>query len=457
VILSPLVVGALFWAMPDRDASALGPSVTGVKITIIGGGSYQWSARLVSDILNLPALADAEIVLEDIDPAPLPKMAEYCGKLAAHLGVGATFSTTTDQRAALDGADFVVVTISTGGFESMAHDLGVPARHGILQSVGDTVGPGGIARSLRNIPVLVSIARDLQELSPDAWLLNITNPMTALTRACLKETSVKTVGLCHEVGNFCLQLSKVLGVEYESIRPVITGVNHLPVVTELTVGGEDGFAIVRDLMKQGEATAWLSENALKLGLFERFGAIPAAGDRHVAEFLPGFLTEESGWGKEWGVALTSIEDREGWQRWFIERFDKALAEPPRRHRMSGEMAAYVIDSLVTGEHREFPVNRPNTGQAPDLPPDVVVESMCVVDDDGITPRETVVAPQPFAEIIRRHVAVQELTVEAALEGDRTKAKAAFLLDPLAGRGDFCDMEAMVDELLDATSSWLPQF
>jgi alpha-galactosidase/6-phospho-beta-glucosidase family protein len=121
------------------------------------------------------------------------------------------------------------------------------------------------------------------------------------------------------------------------------------------------------------------------------------------------------------------------------------------------MVAYVIDSLVTGEHREFPVNRPNSGQAPDLPPDVVVESMCVVDGDGIRPRDTVVAPQPFAEIIRRHVAVQELTVEAALEGDRTKAKAAFLLDPLSGRGDFSDMEAMVDGLLDATSAWLPQF
>src|SRR5947209_2344213 len=169
VVLSPLVVGALFWAMPDGEASGRRPSVIRVKIAIVGGGSYQWSARLVSDILNLPALADADIVLEDIDPAPLPKMAEYCGKLAAHLGVGATFSTTTDQRAALDGADFVIVTISTGGFQSMAHDLGVPARHGILQSVGDTVGPGGIARSLRNIPVLVGIARDMQEVAPDGW------------------------------------------------------------------------------------------------------------------------------------------------------------------------------------------------------------------------------------------------------------------------------------------------
>ena len=135
------------------------------------------------------------------------------------LGAGATFSTTTDQRAALEGADFVIVTISTGGFDSMAVDLDVPARYGIRQSVGDTVGPGGINRSLRNIPVLVGVAEDMGKVCPDAWLLNITNPMTCLTRAVCRQTAVKAVGLCHEVGNWSMDLAIALGKPVESVPP----------------------------------------------------------------------------------------------------------------------------------------------------------------------------------------------------------------------------------------------
>ena len=159
-------------------------------------------------------------------------------------------ATTTDQRRALDGADFVIVTISTGGFDSMAVDLDVPARYGIRQSVGDSVGPGGINRALRNIPVLVGIGRDMEEVCPDAWLLNITNPMTTLTRSVCRETTIKTVGLCHEVGNWCMDLAIALGKPAEAVRPTVVGVNHFPVVTALDVDGEDGFEILRELVDE---------------------------------------------------------------------------------------------------------------------------------------------------------------------------------------------------------------
>ena len=182
-----------------------------MQITIIGGGSYQWTPELLADLLGTESLRGAHYVLEDIDPAPLEKM-EALGRLVDEaLGAKATFATTTDQRRALDGADFVIVTISTGGFDSMAVDLDVPARYGIRQSVGDTVGPGGINRSLRNIPVLVGVAEDMGKVCPDAWLLNITNPMTCLTRAVCRQTAVKTVGLCHEVGNWSMDLAIALG------------------------------------------------------------------------------------------------------------------------------------------------------------------------------------------------------------------------------------------------------
>jgi alpha-galactosidase len=426
------------------------------QITIIGGGSYQWGPTLIGDILNMPSLRESHIVLEDIDPAPLPTMQAFAEKMIAATDAKATVTTTTDQREALKGADFVVVTISTGGFASMRHDLEVPWRHGIRQSVGDSVGPGGISRSLRNIPMLVSIARDMEELCPGAWLLNITNPMTCLTRAVNKATSINAVGLCHEVYHFREQLAPAMGMDASDLRLTITGVNHLPIITAIDAAGTDGLAWLEEHAGEPDHEAFAKQHALKLDLLHRFGALPGAGDRHVAEFFPFVLTEESKWGEAWGVALTTIEDREKWQG-IYQTYVKAMLED--RYKLpdaqSGEMVAPVIDSLITGTARELPLNRPNTGQAADLPADAVVETMCVVDGDGIRGREVVAAPAPVAEWARRHAATQELTVEAALSGDLELARSAFAADPLTSRLDLHEIDAMVTELLQATAAWLP--
>jgi len=207
----------------------------GTQVTIVGGGSYQWAPELMADLFGTPALAGMHLVLEDIDPAPLPKMKALAHKVNEALGAGATVATTTDLGTALDGADFVIVCISTGGFHSMAVDLDVPAVHGITQTVGDTVGPGGINRALRNVPVLVGIGKAMEQHCPDAWLFNITNPMTCLTRAVCRETRIKTVGLCHEVGNFCMDLAIAMGRPFEAVSCAVTGVNHFPVLTSLEV------------------------------------------------------------------------------------------------------------------------------------------------------------------------------------------------------------------------------
>src|SRR4051794_10288295 len=184
------------------------------RIVIIGGGSYQWVPKLLIDIVNTPSLVESELVLEDIDPAPLEPIADYVRYVADLQHIPLTVRTTTDQRDALDGADYVVVTISTGGFRSMRHDLEIPEKYGIKQSVGDSVGPGGVMRALRNIPVLTRLARDIEDLCPNAWLLNITNPMTTLCRSVTRETDVKTVGLCHEVAGARWALSNLLGADF---------------------------------------------------------------------------------------------------------------------------------------------------------------------------------------------------------------------------------------------------
>ncbi len=447
-----------------------------MQITIIGGGSYQWTPELLADLLGTESLRGAHIVLEDIDPDPLVKMEALAGMVNESLGAAATFSTTTDQRQALDGADFVIVTVSTGGFDSMAIDLDVPARFGIRQSVGDTVGPGGINRSLRNVPVLVGVAEDMGKVCPDAWLLNITNPMTCLTRAVCRQTAIKTVGLCHEVGNWSMDLAIALGKPAEAVVPTVAGVNHFPVVTALDIEGEDGFAILSEMVEKAgglsalaprpgrpEAEAFsaldfVQRHVLKLTLLDQWGCLPAAGDRHIAEFLPWVLTEESDWGAQFNIELTSIDRRQEHQDNYIADVDAWLGGTKTLQTWaSGELPALVIDSLVTGNRRHLPVNIPNAGQVPDVPAEAVVESICVVDGDGIRGRDVAPLPAPYDELVRRHVAVGELTVAAALAGDRRLADAAFFLDPLAGRGDLHQTQAMVDELLSATAAWLPQF
>lgn len=451
------------------------------RIVFIGGGSYQWIPKLLLDIAGTPSLAEAEIVIEDIDPRPIPDIVDFVHHVARVRGTGLTATGTTDQRAALEGADHVVVCISTGALDSMRHDLVIPERYGIRQSVGDTVGPGGIMRGLRNIPVMLGIARDMEDVCPDAWLLNLTNPMTTLTRAVLRETSVPAIGLCHEVTIALYTLAQVLGCDPEEMRPTVAGVNHLPFVTALDVGGDDGLARLRSILDDPDALArplairgttgheavsaggsftvgsLLASNRVKLELFERFGVLPAAGDRHLVEFFPGFLTEESDWGARWGVHLTSVDDREQWLAYFIREFERLRSTDDLPDEPSGEMVAAIVDARLRDVARDLPLNIANHGQVPDLPAEVVVESMVTVDGQGVRGRDVTPLPTVLAEQVRRISAEQELVVEAAVSGDRTLVRDALLLDPLAGRIDYDALVRLADEMLDATGSWLPQF
>jgi alpha-galactosidase len=446
------------------------------QVTIVGGGSYQWGPELMADLFGTPSLAGMHLVLQDINPDPLPKMEALAHKLNEALGTKATIMTTTDQRKALEGADFVIVCISTGAFRSMAVDLDVPAAHGITQTVGDSVGPGGINRALRNIPVLVGIGHDMEEVCPDAWLFNITNPMTTLTRSICRETNIKTVGLCHEVGNFCMDLAIATRNRAEDVVPSVLGVNHFPVLIDLKVAGADGFELLRELVDEVGGLASLApypgrpeaekfskldfaqRHMFKLMLLERWGTFPAAGDRHIAEFLSFALTPESDWGAAYNIDLSPISRRVKIAAEDVANVDAWLAGTQELQTwQSGELPSPMIQAMLTGEPFEAPVNIPNTGQAPQLPAEVVLESICVIDDQGIRGRDVSILPAPYDEIVRRHTATQELTVEAAIRGDRKLAAEAFVLDPLAGRGDLKETESMIDELLAGTAEWLPQF
>ncbi len=454
------------------------------RITIVGGGSTHWTPKLLLDFANTPALADATVTLVDVDKDALPAMLDVAEHIRSRCRVPLMTRATTDLADALDGAEFVVSAFSTGGFASMRHDLEIPARYGIRQPVGDSVGPGGIARSLRSIPVLLEVARAMAQRCPDALLVNVSNPLTALCRAVARETPVAVVGLCNEVVGLQFALSLLFDTDMRSIDPVVAGVNHLPLVTALRVGDRDGFAMLRDALEDPErlegqplwmdppegmhwrkrtpGQSWsradvLSNLRVKLELFERFGVLPGSSDTHVVEFFPGFVTAASDFGRGWGVHHYGLAGHQADKA----DDDAGVAELLRSDELptwlSGELVAPLLDGLVSGREHAMPVNLPNTGQVVNLPDGVVVECIGISGRDGLRPRDRVEVPSVLGELLRRVVASQELTVEAAVTGSRTTALEAMLADPMAGALPFEHVVAMTDELLDATAPWLPQF
>ncbi len=448
-----------------------------MRIVIVGGGSYGWTPTIVRDMVVTKELAGSTIVLEDIDKKALALTARACRKIIAQSKAKFTLKTTTSEREALKGADFVVLTISTGGFDAMEADVELPKKYGIYQSVGDTVGPGGISRSLRNIPVVVKLARNMERLCPDAWLLNYTNPMTTLTRAVTSETSIRCIGLCHELYGTLGVVQRLFGLKdwTKEISVKCAGVNHLLWVTEMAINGEDGFAMLRDYLKNPakyadrqkraggrkinltHAETHLGSNRVKFELFNIFGALPAAGDRHVAEFFPYFLTEANNMGADWGVKLTTVPQRRNEWRPNSEKNCRAIATGKRKMKMkrSHEAVSLIIAGLAGHRTTIDVVNLPNDGQVPELPLDAVVETMGVCDASGARGLPAGELPPGVATILQRHCDNQEMTVEAALTGDKELAFKALVNDPLVL--DLKTARKMFNEMLKANRRWLPQF
>ena len=232
-----------------------------LRVTLVGGGSTHWTPTLLVDFANSRALQDVEVTLVDTDRASLPPMVELAGHIAASREIGLSARAAASLEEGVEGADVVLTTLSVGGFASMACDIEIPYRYGIRQPVGDSVGPGGIFRSLRSVPVMVEIAQAVERVAPEALLVNVSNPLTALCRAVTRETSVRAVGLCNELVGLAFVMSLLFDVGFDQIEPVVGGVNHLPLVTALTIDGQDGFAMLRDLLERpgdrGEEPIWM--------------------------------------------------------------------------------------------------------------------------------------------------------------------------------------------------------
>ena len=440
------------------------------KIVIIGGGSYTWGPTFVRDIFATPELAGSTLVLHDIIQDRVDLVHALGQKMIQEFNLNFHLEIMLSLEEALQGADFIILTITTGRLESMRSDLEIPAKYGIKQSVGDTTGPGGLSRALRNIPVVAEIGQKVMEICPNALFLNYTNPMTVLTRI-LAMQGVKVVGLCHEWIGVRENLAKIFNTTPEQIGAKIAGVNHLIWVTDLYADGKRVWNEIpfitekilhNELKVDEDDTSVFADHAkVKSTLFMLYGALPAAGDRHIAEFFPHFINESTNWGADYDIRLTSIEDRQG-----MEMFAKTLIESalkgetdlnPFMTVISTEAANKIIRAVTCGETYIGIMNLPNVGQIANLAEDAVVETYGVIDSTGAHATTFGNIPTGVQNVLEHHIHQQEMTVTAAMNGDRELALQVLLNDPLSSCLSIPQATQMLDEMLEANEVHLPKF
>lgn len=440
----------------------------GVRITFVGGGSVQWGPPLIADLMLTQSLAGGRLVLYDIDYPAAEQMVRLGRRIASQTRTGWEVEVQDDLDRALKGADFVLFCIAQGGLEAFRHDLEIPARYGIAQPVGDTVGPGGISRALRHIPVALDVARRMEALCPGAWFINLTNPMTVITRAVERETRIRAIGLCHELSH--KRLANLLEVPPTAIRFQAAGVNHLPWVLRMQVNGQDGFALLRNRLeahgthsaardmpdRSGVDTVFTDRAAVKLSLFQLYGYLPGAGDRHLVEFFPAFLSAQGDYGRAHGVELTTIEHRYELLAQRRQWVARSIGQPePLDLFLSAEQVAGVVSALAAGQRGRFIVNIPNLGQVDNLPRQVVVECQADLGAGGVEPISVGALPSGVVQVLAGRVWQHETIVDAAVQGDPNLVLQALLADPMVHSWETA--RALLDAFLSAHASHLPQF
>lgn len=446
------------------------------KIVFVGGGSYGWTPTLAGDLFQREGLRGSNLVLVDINPEAAEDLKAYCEMMVKQLDCDWTI-TITELEDALQGADYVCVSIGTGGFEAMHNDYTIPEKYGIYHCVGDTVGPGGISRSLRHIPVFLDIARKMEEICPDAWMIHVTNPLSQITRAVLLETSIKCVGLCHNYSGTIATLANYLDAKSEDIHAVSVGVNHYTWLKDITCKGKP---VDRELSLEGYIKHYLSKDGqaftntiddeitqaligktmeyyLNFELYDRFGYFPVGSSNHVVENFPYYCNSLETLEKHHVRRKGVLPRRQMLRDQQVDKVKQIIAgkmELPQP-KLSNEGLSVIIESLHTGKPARCIVAMPNQGQISNLPEDVIVETWAEINGSGIFPLASGEVPQPLAGSMLNIIDEQETTVKAAITGDRQLVVHAMAISPMVQNKDTVD--ELVDELLEANKEYLPQF
>ncbi len=425
------------------------------RIALIGAGSVEFTRILLADLSEFPELADATVVLHDIDAERLDTAQRIA--LATNAATGASFGVEAhlDRRAALERADFAINEIQVGGLEATLKDFEIPKSFGLRQTIGDTLGVGGIFRALRTIPVVLEIAADIAEVCPQATLLNYTNPMAMLMWAVWEGSPLRrAVGLCHSVQNTHELLGEIVDVPLEEIEFSTAGVNHQAFVLRFERDGQSLYPALDDAI--GRDPEGLGRR-VRVEMYRQLGYFPTESSEHSAEYLPWFMSHDSEI-ERYRIPVDEYvrRSRENVAEYELVRRRLDAGEPLEVMR-EGELAPRYIHSIVTGQERIEYGNVRNEGLIPELPPGCCVEVPCRIDGDGVHPLPAPALPPQCAALNRTFINVAELTVRAALEGRRDHLYQAVLLDPNAGATlTINQAHEMVDALIAAHGELLPE-
>ncbi len=439
----------------------------GPRIVIVGAGGWVFPMELVRDVLSFPALAPSTIVLYDIDVPSAERTAASARELIELGQLPARVEVPETLRDAVRGADVAITVFQVGGVDAYASDIEIPRAYGIDQTVGDTLGPGGIFRGLRTVPALREVAEAMLEICPDASLLNYANPM-AINCWATDLSGIRIVGLCHSVQGTSEQLTRELGIPYDEVTFECAGVNHTAWFTAFRRGDEDLIPRIREVMRARDVDRTMpllprsddpyeSIERVRTELMLLTGYFHTESSHHASEYWA--------WFRKTPELVEEYLDRR-WSYLEVSRSSDAsqsnaeiVAEARANGiRHGGEFAAPIIDSLVTGTERVVYGNVRNDGLIDNLPSDACVEVACRVDADGVHPVPYGTLPSACAALNEMQITVQRLAVEAAMTGNRDLVHAAVALDPLTGAVQTLPkIHEMVARMLEAEARWLPQF
>ena len=450
-----------------------------LTVAYIGGGSRGWAWGFMTDLAMDPQICGT-VRLYDIDRSAAARNEIIGNKISAHPDAVSRwkYEVRDSLQDALTGADFVVISILPATFEEMRTDVHLPERLGIWQPVGDTIGAGGFMRAMRTIPMYVEIAEAIKAYSPDAWVINYTNPMSLCVRTLYHVfPEIKAFGCCHEVFGtqklLCAMLKEKLGVEgvrRQDLYTTVTGINHFTWLTRASWQGVDLMPLYAEFAEEywesgyeeGQDNNWMNSNfncahRVKFDLFRRYGAIAAAGDRHLAEFTAPWYTKDPETVASWKYNLTTVEWRIGDLQNRLRRSDDLISgKEPIVLKPSGEEGHLLLKAILGLGDLVSNVNIPNRGQIPNLPLGAVVETNAFFGRDRIEPVYAGPVPAPILPLIARHVFNQENTLTTALSCDRKLGFTTFMNDPQLSSVMPVDGRKLFDDMLEAQRPWLPE-
>lgn len=432
------------------------------KITFMGAGSTVFAKNVLGDCILTPSLQDSEIALYDIDAQRLKDSENMLKNINSNNNGHAKIIAYTDRKEALRGANYVVNAIQVGGYDPCTiTDFEIPKRYGLRQTIADTLGIGGIFRALRTIPVMLDFAKDMEEVCPNAWFLNYSNPMAMLTGAMLKASSIKTVGLCHSVQGCVPGLLNTLdiGIKPEDTQWKIAGINHQAWLLEVTEKGKDLYPAIKKKALEKQLQGKHSD-MVRYEMMFNFGYYITESSEHASEYLPYFIKSKyPELIERFNIPLDEyprrcIEQIENWKKMRKDMVeDKNLG-----HTRTHEYASYIMEAMETGVPYKIGGNVLNTGLITNLPNEAIVEVPCLIDRSGVTPTFVGKLPEQLAALNRTNINPQLLTIEAALTKKRELIYMAAMLDPhTSAELSIDNIKAMCDDLIEAHGDWLPKY